>query len=91
MQKITPVFTEKSLRNAKEGKYTFRVEKNLNKYQIKQLVEENFEVKVESVKTMNEKDLEKTNFKGKKRKIKGKKKAIVSLKGDKKIDIFDNA
>jgi ribosomal protein L23 len=54
-------------------------------------VEENFDVKVGSVKTMNEKDLEKTNLRGKKRKIKGKKKAIVSLKGDKKIDIFDNA
>lgn len=91
MQKITPVFTEKSLRNAKEGKYTFKVEKNLNKYQIKQLVEENFDIKVESVNTMNEKDLEKTNFRGKKRKIRGKKKVIVSLKGDKKIDIFDNA
>lgn len=91
MQKIIPVFTEKSLRNAKEGKYTFRVEKNLNKYQIKQLVEENFDVEVGSVNTMNEKDLEKINLKGKKRKIKGKKKVIVSLKGDKKIDIFDNA
>lgn len=91
MQKLLPVFTEKSLSSAKEGKYTFKVEKKLNKYQIALLVEKVFEVEVQSVKTMNEKDVEKKSLKGHKRTVKGMKKAIVTLKDDKKLDIFDNA
>jgi large subunit ribosomal protein L23 len=44
--KLEPIITEKSMSAAKEGKYTFRVDRNVNKHQIKQLVEKVFGVNV---------------------------------------------
>ena len=45
-----PVFTEKSMTlQAEENKYTFDVDVNANKIEIKQAVEAMFDVKVESV------------------------------------------
>lgn len=47
-----PLVTEKSsVAKEKEGKYTFVVDKDANKYQIKQAIEEMFNVKVVSVHT----------------------------------------
>jgi large subunit ribosomal protein L23 len=91
MTKLIPVFTEKSLDNAKKGKYTFRVEKGLTKNKIKDLVEKTFGVNVAKVWTMNESGELKRTMYGRKRKIMPKKKAIVSLKGKEKIDIFEEA
>ena len=49
-----PIITEKSMKLKEEfNKYTFRVNKNANKIQIKQAVEEIFKVKVLSVATIN--------------------------------------
>jgi Ribosomal protein L23 len=49
-----PIVTEKaSIMKEKDNKYTFMVDKDANKYQIKQAVEELFKVKVESVHTAN--------------------------------------
>ena len=49
-----PVFTEKSMTlQAEENKYTFDVDVNANKIEIKQAVEAMFDVKVESVNVMN--------------------------------------
>jgi large subunit ribosomal protein L23 len=50
---IKPVLTEKSYAQIEDRKYTFVVAKNANKVQIKQAVEAVFEVKVQSVNTMN--------------------------------------
>ena len=47
-----PVITEKSMAAMAEKKYTFIVQINANKVQIKKAVEEIFNVKVEDVKTM---------------------------------------
>jgi large subunit ribosomal protein L23 len=86
---LIPILTEKSIKNSKEGKYFFWVSFNLTKFQIKKLIEETFEVKVKSVRTMNYKALIKKNFAGKKRKVKAKKKAVVELTGKQKLDIFE--
>ena len=49
-----PVITEKSADLAQnENKYTFRVDPRANKTQIKQAIESIFNVKVESVNTIN--------------------------------------
>ncbi|MDR1941306.1 MAG: 50S ribosomal protein L23 [Endomicrobium sp.] len=49
-----PIVTEKaSSLKEKDNKYTFMVDKDANKYQIKQAVETLFNVKVESVHTAN--------------------------------------
>lgn len=53
---IRPLFTEKmSILEETERKYAFQVEPSANKIQIKQAVEEKFDVKVEKVATMNRK------------------------------------
>lgn len=48
-----PVLTEKSFLGHANGVYTFLVDRRANKVQIKKTFEEIFEVKVESVRTMN--------------------------------------
>ena len=85
---IQPILTEKSFANAKDGKYTFKVSKKLNKYQIKDLVERAYDVNVTKVRTLNTKDEEKLTAKGRKKLVRGYKKAIVELKKDQKIEVF---
>ena len=46
---IAPVITEKSMRDAAMGRYTFKVATAANKPFIKQAIEEKFKVKVASV------------------------------------------
>lgn len=87
--KLEPILTEKSLKEAKRGNYTFWVEKNLSKSQIKSLVNEVFGVHVVSVKTANLKEAHKRSLWGKKRKIPARKKTIVTLKEKEKIDLFE--
>ena len=87
--KIEPVLTEKSLKQAKSGFYTFEVDFHLNKQSIKTLVENTFDVHVTSIKTMNYKKKQKKNYKGIKQVTKAFKKAIISLKDKEKIDIFE--
>lgn len=87
--KITPVLTEKSLEEAKEGRYTFWVERGLDKPQIKGEVEKVFGVHVTSVHTINFKGGEKKNLRGQMQSIKGRKKAIVTLAAEEKIDLFE--
>jgi len=49
-----PLVTEKaSVMKEKDNKYTFMVDKQANKFQIKQAIEALFKVKVESVHTAN--------------------------------------
>lgn len=87
--KIEPVITEKSLKDAGRGKYTFIVEPAATKHEIKEVVNELFDVNVISVKTMNNPALTRKNYMGRKIKETAKKKAIVTLKKDEKIDIFE--
>ncbi|HEY4281218.1 MAG TPA: 50S ribosomal protein L23 [Conexibacter sp.] len=49
---IRPVVSEKSFVLAEIGKYTFRVHPNAHKTQIRQAVEELFDVRVEGVRTV---------------------------------------
>jgi len=84
---LRPVVSEKSYGLLDEGKYTFVVAPDANKTQIKQAVEEVFRVKVTGVNTLNRQ--------GKRRRTRtgwGKradtKRAIVTLAGGDRIDIF---
>ena len=85
-----PIITEKSMEMLDENKYTFEVDKNANKPEIKAAVEAIFDgVKVKKVRTMN--------YEGKKVRTKygyGKradwKKAIVTLTDDsQEIEYFE--
>ena len=86
---IRPVITEKSLSEAKEGNYTFYVDRRLNKNQIKLLVESTFDVTVTKVRTINVKGENKRNSLGKKKIVKSRKKAIVVLGEKDSIDLFE--
>lgn len=87
--KLEPILTEKTLKLAEGGKYTFRVSLDLNKYQIKQLIEKVFDVHVTDVHTVTESGEKKRTLSGRKREILPGKKAIVSLKEKEKIDLFE--
>lgn len=91
MNKLEPVITEKTMSLASEGKYTFRVDRNLNKYKIKKLIEDTFGVKVTGVHTMNEPGEIKITLAGRKRVIQPQKKAVVKLAEKEKIDLFEES
>lgn len=85
---IRPVVTEKSMDLLADNKYTFIVEKRANKTEVKNAIENIFNVKVESVRTMNVKGKPKRmgRFEGR---TPARKKAIVTLKSGQKIRIFE--
>lgn len=83
------VITEKSAEQSETlNKFTFKVAKTANKIEIAKAVSELFDVKVDSVNTMNKigkKVRQRTKFAGKKANWK---KAIVTLAADQSIDLF---
>lgn len=89
MKKIIPILTEKSLNNAKEGRYTFWVDNLWNKHKISEEIAKLYNVEVGSVKTINYKKIRRRNYLGRFKEIPSRKKAMVSLKGKGKIDIFE--
>ena len=82
-----PVLTEKSLTLLDENKYTFDVDVNANKIEIRNAVEKMFNVKVESVNIMNVRPKTKRvgRYTGKTNR---RRKAIVKLAEGHKIDLF---
>lgn len=86
---IKPIITEKTSALMADKKYTFKVDPNANKIEIKHAVEKVFDVKVAAVNTMH--------VRGKKRRVgvhvgytSDWKKAIVTLTKDSKtIGFFD--
>ena len=70
-------------------KYTFLVPSKLDKFQIRKLIEETFEVKVEKVRTANKVGRTKRTVYGKKKTIKSQRKTVITLKGKDTIDIFE--
>ena len=87
---LAPIVSEKSYAGSTRGVYTFRVHSDAHKTQIRQAVEELFEVHVVRVNVI------KVQPKPKRRGLikgtrKGWKKAIVEVKAGEKIDIFEGA
>ena len=83
---IAPVVSEKSYGLLDEGKYTFLVDPRSNKTEIKIAVERVFNVKVDSVNTLNRQGKTRRTRDGVGRR-KDTKRAIVTLK-EGSIDIF---
>ena len=85
-----PVLTEKSLAlQSEENKYTFDVDMNANKTEIKIAVEKLFNVKVEKVNVMNVKAKAKRmgRYEGK---TNNRRKAIVTLAEGDSINYFED-
>lgn len=87
---IKPLISEKSVKQAEKGSYTFAVVRSANKKEIREAVHKTFNVDVTAIMTMTVKP-------GRKRvgvrrmevDVSAWKKAIVSLKEGQKIDIFN--
>jgi large subunit ribosomal protein L23 len=84
---IRPVVSEKSFVQAEIGKYTFRVHTDAHKTQIRQAIEQLFDVKVRDVRTLSVKSKPKRRgiYAGRTRTWK---KAIVQLAPGDTIPIF---
>ena len=87
---ISPVVSEKSYHQITENRYTFKVHKDAHKTQIRQAVEELFDVKVVGVNVV------KVQPKPKRRGLikgtrPGWKKAVVQLRAGDTIEIFEGA
>ncbi len=82
----SPIVTEKSTNLSEQNKIVFKVNKSLNKKLIKKNIEKIFKVEVIKVNIVNkQKRLKSTR--GRKVKLPGFKKAIVTLKKGQNIDL----
>ncbi len=87
---LAPVVSEKSYSLIGDNKYSFRIHPDAHKTQVRQAVEELFEVKVERVNIV--KVQPKPKRRGMTRGIRpGWKKAIVQLREGESIEIFEGA
>jgi large subunit ribosomal protein L23 len=87
---LAPIVSEKSYAASTRGTYTFRVHPDAHKTQIRQAVEELFEVKVERVNVIKvpAKPKRRGTFRGSRP---GWKKAVVQLRAGETIEIFAGA
>ncbi len=85
---LKPILTEKSLREAKDGAYSFWVDVNLTKFQIKKLVEDTFKVHVIRIRVVKKGGSVSKKMRRTKVEL-PQKKAIVRLKEKEKIELFE--
>lgn len=86
---IKPVLTEQSYEQIPLKKYTFIVDPNATKTQVKHAIEEIFGVKVEKVNTLNQQGKLKRQGKFVGRRAATKKAYVTLTKGSKAIDFFE--
>ncbi len=83
---ISPLVTEKSTNLSEQNKIIFKVNTKANKKNLKTNIEKIFKVNVVKVNIINKKTRIKLT-RGKKVKVKGYKKAIITLKKGQNIDL----
>ena len=83
---ISPIVTEKSTNLSEQNKIVFKVPSKSNKKNLKKNIEKIFKVNVIKVNIINKKPRIKLT-RGRKVKIKGYKKAIITLKKGQTIDL----
>ncbi len=83
---LSPVVTEKSTNLSEHNKIVFKVPSNSNKSNLKKNIEKIFKVNVTKINIINKKKRVKQT-RGKKVKVSGFKKAIITLKKGQSIDL----
>ena len=83
---ISPLVTEKSTNLSEQNKIIFKVHSKANKKNLKNSIEKIFKVNVTKINIINKKSRIKTT-RGKKVRVKGFKKAIITLKKGQNIDL----
>ena len=83
---LSPLVTEKSTNLSEQNKIVFKVPASANKKSLKKNIEKIFKVNVTKINIINKKN--RTKFtRGRKVRVKGYKKAIVTLKKGQSIDL----
>ena len=83
---ISPIVTEKTTNQYEYNKIVFKINKKFNKKLIKKNIEKIFKVEVTKINIVNKKSKVKKT-RGRKVKVSGYKKAIVTLKKGQNIDL----
>tara|TARA_B100000886_G_scaffold291328_1_gene216861 strand:- start:115 stop:429 length:315 start_codon:yes stop_codon:yes gene_type:complete len=83
---LSPLLTEKSTNLSEQNKIVFKVPSKANKKNLKNNIEKIFKVNVTKINIINKKDRTKLT-RGRKVKVSGFKKAIVTLKKGQSIDL----
>ena len=83
---LYPVVTEKSTNLSEYNKIVFKVPRKANKINLKKSIEKIFKVSVTKINIINKKNRIK-NTRGRKVKVSGYKKAVVTLKKGQNIDL----
>ena len=83
---LSPIVTEKSTNLSEQNKIVFKVPREANKVNLKKNIEKIFKVNVTKINIVNKQNRTKTT-RGKKVKVQGYKKAIVTLKKGQSIDL----
>jgi ribosomal protein L23 len=86
-----PNYTEKSLRLAKDGQYTFWVEALDTKASIKSQIAKIFGVHVTNIRVIKKSGEVGKNIKGKRFNKLISKKVVVTLKAGEKLDVFEES
>lgn len=88
--KFTPIFTEKSMNQAKNGMYSFWVLPTYAKGQIKKFMEDALDVKIAKILTQNYKKMSMRTMRGRNKTVKAMKKVLITLKSG-KIEMFEES
>ena len=83
---LSPLFTEKTTNLSEQNKVVFKVPASANKKNLKTNIEKFFKVNVTKINIINKKNRTKL-ARGKKVKVQGFKKAIITLKKGQSIDL----
>ncbi len=83
---LSPIVTEKSTNLSEQNKIVFKVPSSANKNNVKKNIEKIFKVNVIKVNIINKKNRTKIT-RGRKIKVRGYKKAIITLKKGQNIDL----
>ena len=83
---LSPVLTEKSTTLSEQNKVVFKVPNSSNKLILKKNIEKIFKVNVTKINIINKQSRKKIT-RGKKIRVKGYKKAIITLKKGQSIDL----
>ncbi len=83
---LSPVVTEKSTNLSELNKVVFKVQASANKKTVKRSIEKIFKVNVIKVNIINKQNRLK-NIRGKKVRVQGYKKAVITLKKGQNIDL----
>ena len=83
---LSPMVTEKSTNLSEQNKIVFKVPKKANKINLKKNIEKIFKVNITKINIVNKQNRTKIT-RGKKVKVQGYKKAIITLKKGQSIDL----